>query len=297
MRSRAGQPTVTPAVTNIGEKFTPSLSPDGQHLAFAWNGGVGSHFSIYVKLVGTEQSLRLTRQASIDFNPVWSPDGRYIAFCRIQKGETGIYIVPALGGTERRVRRTLWEEQEFYEVVWYADRLSWSPDGKLLAFSDRASGNEPASSIFLLAVDSLEVHRLTSPLRSTNDLKPEFRPDGQTLAFVSLRSRGDINPEFSPDGQTLAFARVSHGIESIYTVPVSGGMEQHLTSGATYNWGLAWTSDGRYIIFASAGWLASGSWFGRFPVMADSQNEYSLVKELNHRFAETDWCMCVSRRM
>ena len=84
---RAGQravaPVVTPAVTNVGAKCTPSLSPDGQHLAFAWNGGAGPHFSIYVKLTGTEELLRLTKQASIDFNPVWSPDGRYIAFCRL----------------------------------------------------------------------------------------------------------------------------------------------------------------------------------------------------------------------
>ena len=82
---QSGQPAVTPAVTNVGEKYTPSLSPDGQHLAFAWNGGAGPHFSLYVKLVGTEESLRLTKQASIDFNPVWSPDGRYIAFCRIRE--------------------------------------------------------------------------------------------------------------------------------------------------------------------------------------------------------------------
>jgi Tol biopolymer transport system component len=83
-------------VTNVSAKYAPSLSPDGQHLAFAWNGGTGDHCSIYVKLyvklIRSEESLRLTQQASIDFNPVWSPDGREIAFCRILKGETGIYI-------------------------------------------------------------------------------------------------------------------------------------------------------------------------------------------------------------
>ena len=40
-RSKGGQPTVIPAVTNVGEKYTPNLSPDGQHLAFVWNGGTG----------------------------------------------------------------------------------------------------------------------------------------------------------------------------------------------------------------------------------------------------------------
>jgi Tol biopolymer transport system component len=136
-----------------------------------------------VKLVGTEEPLRLTRQASIDFNPVWSPDGRYIAFCRIQKGGTGIYTIPALGGAERLVRKTLWEEHDPFGAFWFGGHLSWSPDGKLLAYSDHPSRAENAS-IFLLSLDSLEVRKLTSPTRSNGDFNPEISPDGQTLAFV-----------------------------------------------------------------------------------------------------------------
>jgi Tol biopolymer transport system component/DNA-binding winged helix-turn-helix (wHTH) protein len=237
-RSEEGHLTVTPAVTHLGEKYTPSLSPDGQHLAFAWNGGAGPEVSLYVKLVGTEESLRLTKQASIDFNPVWSPDGRYIAFCRIQEGQTGIYIIPALGGVERRVRKTHWTKQEFYEVFWYAGRLSWSPDGRLLAFSDRGSDNESASSIFLLALDSQEVRRLTSP----------------------LVSRGDFNPEFSPDGRLLAFNRVAQGIQSIYTLPTAEQGKEHLVCANCGYWGLAWTPDGHDIVFGNASWLANAGW-------------------------------------
>jgi Tol biopolymer transport system component/DNA-binding winged helix-turn-helix (wHTH) protein len=235
-RPKAAVATVTAAVTNVGEKYTPSLSPDGQHLAFAWNGGAGPLFSLYVRVIGTEESLRLTKQASIDFNPVWSPDGRYIAFCRFLKGESGIYIIPALGGVERRVLKTLWEDKDFYQLIWSAGLLAWSPDGKLLAFSDRASRNEPFS-IFLLSLDSSEVRRLTSPLRRW----------------------GDHDPAFSPDGRTLAFLRASQGI-AIYTVPVSGGAEQRLFSDATDHWGLAWTSDGRDIVFANAGWPINAGW-------------------------------------
>src|SRR6266852_1622341 len=230
-RSKAGQPTVTPVVTNVGEKYTRTLSPDGQHLAFVWNGGAGPHFNLYVKVVGTEESLRLTRQESLDFNPVWSPDGRYIAFCRIAKGATGIYIIPALGGAERKVRNTLWDDREFHETFWFG-RLSWSPDGKLLAYSDRASPSEDAA-IFLLSLDSLEARKLTSP----------------------LRSRGDFSPAFSPDGQTVAFARDSQGAQSIYAIPVSGRKEQPLTSDTNQKWGLAWTPDGREIVFAEDDWL------------------------------------------
>ena len=256
-RPKASQPVVTPAVTDVGEKYAPSLSPDGQHLAFAWNGGTGSNFSLYVKILGTEESLRLTKRPSIDFNPVWSPDGRYIAFCRISKGETGIYVIPASGGTERRLRTTLWEEQELYEVIWNAGRLSWSPDGKSLAFSDRASPDEPASSIFLLPLDSLDARRITTP----------------------KRSRGDFNPVFSPDGQTLAFFRISQEVQSIYTVPVSGGEEQRLFSNAPYNWGLAWAPDGRSIVFADAGWPVNAGWLWRISLRGSEPERLQFGQE------------------
>jgi Tol biopolymer transport system component/DNA-binding winged helix-turn-helix (wHTH) protein len=235
-RTKKPEPSISLAVTSVGEKYSPSLSPDGKQLAYAWNGGSGPYFSIYVKFIGTEEPLRLTKQDSIDFNPVWSPDGRYIAFCRIQKGDTGIYIIPNLGGAERKLRDTHWEERDFDQYFWYFGRLSWSPDGKLLAFSDRASSNEPTS-IYFLPLDSLAVRKLTSP-----------------------GLPGDYNPTFSPDGQTLAFDRGSQGVTSIYTLPVGGGEERRLISGSQYGWGLAWTADSRDIIFGRASWLAKSGW-------------------------------------
>jgi Tol biopolymer transport system component len=236
-RSRAPEPSLSLAVASLGEKYSPSLSPDGKQLAYSWNGGSGSHFSIYVKLLGNEEPLRLTRHDSIDFNPVWSPDGHYIAFCRIKQGETGIYMLAALGGAERKIRDAHWDQRDFDQVFWYFGRLSWSPDGKLLAFSDRVSGNEPTS-IYLLALDSLATQKLTSP-----------------------GLPGDYNPMFSPDGKTLAFNRGSQGVTSIYTIPVAGGSdERRLATGPQFGWGLAWTSDGREIVFGRAGWLARSGW-------------------------------------
>ena len=236
LNTKRPEPSLSLVVTSVGEKYGPSLSPDGKQLAYAWNGGSGSHFSIYVKLIGTEDSLRLTKQEGIDFNPVWSPDGRYIAFCRIQKGQTGIYVVSAFGGAERKLRDTHWEEREFYEIFWYFGRLSWSPDGKMLAFSDRLTSKDPTS-IFLLSLDTLAVHKLTSP-----------------------GLPGDYNPAFSPDGRMLAFDRGSQGITSIYLMSAEGGEERQLISGSQYGWGLAWTADGGDIVFGRAGWLPKSGW-------------------------------------
>jgi Tol biopolymer transport system component/DNA-binding winged helix-turn-helix (wHTH) protein len=251
------EPVVLPAVTDAGEKYTPNLSPDGQRLAFAWNGGSGSHFSLYVKVVGTEESLRLTNLPALDFNPVWSPDGRYIAFCRILPGQTGIYLIPALGGAERKLRATLWDEKEFYQVRWNAGRLSWSPDGESLAFSDHPLPNEMPA-IFLLSLDSLAVRKLTS---------------------VPPGSRGDSNPAFSPDGKALAFTRSSQAFQSIYTVPVSGGEEQRLVSDASDHWGLAWTPDGQRIVFANASWPINAGWLWRVPVRGGKSERLQFGQE------------------
>jgi Tol biopolymer transport system component len=255
VRTKKPEPSLSLAVTNVGEKFGPSLSPDGQQLAYAWNGGSGPHFSIYVKLFGTEQSLRLTKQESVDFDPVWSPDGRYVAFCRIQKGQTGIYIVSAFGGPERKVRDAHWEEREFYEVFWYFGRLSWSPDGKSLAFSDREASNEPTG-IFLLSLDTLGVRRLTSPGLS-----------------------GDYNPVFSPDGRTLGFNRGSQGVESIWTLPLAGGREQRLITGSQYGWGLAWTADSRELVFGRAGWLGNSGWLWKISAQGGEPERLQFGQE------------------
>jgi Tol biopolymer transport system component len=136
------------------------------------------------------------------------------------------------------VRETYWQENEFYQIFWFFGRLSWSPDGNYLTYSDHAKSDESATSIFLLSLDSSDSRRLTFPRTSI----------------------GDYNPTFSPDGQTLAWNRTSQDRTSIYTMALSGGDEQRLISGQQFGWGLAWTPDGRDIVFGKAGWLTNSAW-------------------------------------
>ena len=39
---------------------SPPFSPDGNQVAFSWNGEKQDNFDIYVKLIGSEGQLRLT---------------------------------------------------------------------------------------------------------------------------------------------------------------------------------------------------------------------------------------------
>ena len=101
-------------------------------MAFAWDGETEDNFDIYVKLVDAGTPLRLTNNPAIESWPTWSPDGRYIAFCRGATDHDEIWMIPALGGAERKLA----------EVAQWGPNsiclgLAWSPEGKFLAVADK----------------------------------------------------------------------------------------------------------------------------------------------------------------
>src|SRR5439155_17175478 len=73
---------VVPFTSFAGHEGSPAFSPDGNQIAFAWDGGTGDTTNIYIKLIGAGAPLRLTTHPGIDSSPTWSPDSRYIAFSR-----------------------------------------------------------------------------------------------------------------------------------------------------------------------------------------------------------------------
>src|SRR5207302_1558510 len=87
--------------------FQPAFSPDGNYLAYVWDGEKHDNFDIYVTDIRTKLQTRLTQDAAEDFSPVWSPDGSRIAFARFdpKTRQGGIFMVPAPlpGGAERRL--------------------------------------------------------------------------------------------------------------------------------------------------------------------------------------------------
>ncbi|HET6933038.1 MAG TPA: DPP IV N-terminal domain-containing protein [Candidatus Acidoferrum sp.] len=204
-----------------------AFSPDGNQVAFVWAGEKGGFAHIYVSQIGATDSPRQitgTGEGTFEFAPVWSPDGHYLAFFRFNDKEKvlAIYVTAALGGSERR----LYNVKSNRKV----DALDWSVDGKYLAFSDSASPSE-ASKIFLLSLDTLEVHPVTSP------------PAG-TL--------GDTTPAFSPDGKSLAFVRDTLDVREIYLLPLSGGPPQQITFDHADIQGITWTPESDKLIFASS---------------------------------------------
>ena len=222
---------VTPLTTYAGYESDPSFSPSGDQVVFVWDGDNQDNFDIYVKLVGEGTPLRLTDDPAADGSPAWSPDGRQIAFLRFgsqSERAADVMLVPPIGGPERKLAQI--DSRRVDSQVYRSLGLAWSPDGKHLAVGGRDSPREPYG-IFLLSVETGEKRRLTLPRVSTElDFWPDFSPDGQKVAFV----RG-----------TVASAA------DIHVVPVTGGQPERVTDLGTLVGGLAWTSDGREIIFSA----------------------------------------------
>ena len=235
---------VVPFTSFPGREDQAAFSPDGNQIAFGWDGEKGDNPDIYVKSIGGDSPLRLTSDpAAVDIRPTWSPDGQRIAFVRIIPSENrfAIFTVPSLGTARERELLSL--NGEPYKIV-------WSPDGKFIAFTD-ASSNSESHGIVLFSPETGEKRTLTSiPATYWADHSPAFSPDSQTLAFVRSKiwGRGDI-----------------------HTVPIIGGEPTALTfDNAQYifdSWvfgGLAWTADGSQIIFSSNRGGIPGLW--RIPV-------------------------------
>jgi Tol biopolymer transport system component/DNA-binding winged helix-turn-helix (wHTH) protein len=213
-----------PLTSLAGKERDPSFSPDGGQVAFVWDGEKGDNEDIYVKVIGTDVPLRLTTNPAADRYPAWSPDGRHIAFQRSSGEESGLFMIPALGGPERKIRSRS-------HLAHCRGGASWSPDGQFLAIADDA-GYEGSCSIFILSLETLKTRKLTSP------------PAG---------AHGDSAPAFSPDGRTIAFNRLGSA-GGIYVVPAAGGDPKRVTPGE-YVWlqRLAWLPTGRELIFSSSG--------------------------------------------
>jgi eukaryotic-like serine/threonine-protein kinase len=223
---------IIPFASSPGQEVDPAFSPDGNQIAYLWNKDDQNNLNLYIKLIGAGDPLRLTNSLGDCESPVWSPDGHTVAYLRSSGKESGIYKIPALGGTEQRLLAI--------DSTNITIGLDWSPDGEFLIFSTKDSV-QTRFSIFIFSLSNQKKRQLTFPPKET---------------------LGDNSPNISPDGKWIAFLRVfSYGSRDIYIIPFAGGTEKRITSDNKFVGDLAWSPDGREIIFSSnRGGLSSSLW-------------------------------------
>jgi len=275
----------------------PRWSPDGKWLAFlsARNEGK-SQVWLLNRLGGEAQKLTDTPQDVNDFN--WSPDSTRLALLLRDPTEEELEAVnsrkdgspePAESGKLKRAKtQKPWviDRLQFkVDEVGYLDRRrthiyifalaekslrqitsgdyddagpSWSPDGKLIAFTSNRSKPDPDATynkdIWTVAASNLDkgAHPKQVTTNPGDDSSPAWSPDGQWIAYstqldpklfqyatkhvaVSPASGGAAKvltlsldrmanePRFAPDGKSLYFIADDDGTQVLCQVSLADG--------------------------------------------------------------------------
>jgi Tol biopolymer transport system component len=253
-----------PLTSYPGAELYPSFSPDGRQVAFAWNGGnKGTDFYLYRQELGSNQAVRLTAHPAHSLAPAWSPDGKYIAFVRVSTNHSAIYLIPALGGEERKLA-------DASNAVRIFPSVSWSPDGKKLVFSKPRGANDfqafPPTRLNMLDIETLNESFLPEPRHCRTAISPVFSPHGgriaaycisdQGLGFIYIESLNGrivrvfprLDGEFggltwTADGESILYSMRN----SLWLLPVKTGVPQLVAQDAQAP---ALTRDGRRLAYA-----------------------------------------------
>jgi len=191
---------------------TVALSPDEKHTAYTVervSKDKKKYFSnIHVVDNATGVSKQFTFGNYNDRAPIWSPDGKQIAFTSTRDKKSGLYIIAAEGGAERKI----------IEADGAFGSLIWAPDGQNLIYNfrfndshaekDEKKKKEPPLfrhitrlfyrldgggfipqdrfHIWKVNVESGKSKQLTRG--KYDELFPALSPDGKKIAFSSNRS-------------------------------------------------------------------------------------------------------------
>jgi len=218
---------IVPVTTGLGSSWAPVFSPNGAWFAFIWERPERRRGEVFVQLLGSATPLRLTYSTRGRLGPPsWSPDGREIAFVRCDGKEDGVFVVPALGGAERRLTNGGC-------LDFLPGTVSYLRDGKGLLMMDRCSAAErPGLVLFSLTTGEKQCLERPSPSNGISHVWSfSLSPDGGTIAFTASGPVGSAD------------------YSDIYVIPLSGGAPHRLTTDSQSSTPLMWTPDGKSIVF------------------------------------------------
>jgi serine/threonine protein kinase/WD40 repeat protein len=206
--------TVQPLAAPPQGYVFPRLSPDGQRVATGVESG---NAGLWLYELARGAMTRLSGATGIIPYPIWTPDGKQITSLAAPEGAMNIYRIPADGSGAAELVSSSGED---YKVPG-----SWSPDGKVLAFSlqDQATGWD-------IWVQKLDGDGKSRPLLQSpaNEGGPMFSPDGRWLAYESDES-----------GRVEVYVRPFPGPGSKWQISTEGGTEA------------IWARNGRELFYRS----------------------------------------------
>ena len=214
--------------------------------------------------------------------PVFSPQADRLAIFSDRSDYTEILVISAIEG--RVIDRLVKGERsgDLESLHSYVSGISWSPDGKSLAFVSKSKGED---ALILVNVDKKKIYKklrfglaaMFSPAWSLDGNRIVFagvKEGKQDLYLYNLESRkldkltddvySDADPSWSPAGDRLVFSsdrpktqvsdnsRYHYGKYDLYTLDLAVGQIISLEVGGGSNRQPSWSPAGNRIAFVSS---------------------------------------------
>ena len=216
------QKSLTGITSGSGLQLGATWSADASLIAYSSD--QGGNFDIWVQSVSGGNPFQITHSPAHDWQPDWSPVANNIVF-RSERDGGGLFVVPILGGTERKVAS-------------FGYRPRWSPDGSKILFLGPGQRLYDFPKMYLITPGEGEPHEIpTSFSKAEEGIKGNsvgWHPDGQRVSFLST------------DG-------------TFWTVPTAGGnpvkseltanVESQLKQAAVELGNFRWSRSGKFLYF------------------------------------------------
>jgi dipeptidyl aminopeptidase/acylaminoacyl peptidase len=236
------------------------VSPDGRHVAYAITrrdtpGRPRSE--TWIRDLATNAESRLGTDATGASSPRWSPDGRSIAFFGRVGDSSGVAVANADGTDVRFIAAVRGTNHVLPSV---GERLSWSPDGRRLAFISSTPGPEVDANGDPMIITRYSYKPTASEgLTRFNDNRRLhiFVADVATRRVRQLTSGNyyEHSIEWSPSGAEIMFVS-NHGADpdrvfnyDVFAINVTSGAQRQITRTASPEYQPVWSPDGRRIAY------------------------------------------------
>ncbi len=175
-------------------------------------------------------AIRLTSGLGYEMAPHYSPDEQYIAFTAEYDGNYDIYVIPATGGTPKRL--TFHPAQD--EVQ------GWTPQGDILFRSTRQAKPTMTSQFYTVSMDGGLPNALTIPRGAYG----EISADGSHIAYTPITSwdpewrnyrGGQAMPIWIVDLNTYELQTTPQLDQERHLYPVWSGNKVYYLSERDYN--------------------------------------------------------------
>lgn len=272
---------------NLEKSYKSVFGKSIEELSKQWHRKLRSYHwpEVAGREISEDFALKLTDHRElrnyVNITPSFNPTGDKIAFLTDRNGYKEIMLMSAIDG---KIIKTIVKGEkadDYEEMHWLRGGLTWSPDGKMIAFASK-SGEKDA--IHIKKVEEDGFNKLIKPDMDAV-YSPDWSPDGSKILFCGIKDGkldlftvdvetleyvrltddyfDESKPHWSPDGKKIVFssdrldAPYNYSIEQIqgyydiFTMDADGSNIERITTNPFHDSDAFWSPDGENIVFIS----------------------------------------------